>query len=196
LKEENEEGSIAHEIRELILHEDWKHDGDNFDADIAILLLETEVNLTQRQFVRIVCLPTSSQGEVTGDGTIVSFGHSIDEDLTPNELTLPAVTQAQCFEADSRLRELSSNRTFCAGFVNQSKSICKGDSGGGFYQLDRSMESQILAGIVSGSPNDPSGGCNINIYAVFTDVSKFVWWIQEKMKEIGRTYVKLKFVKE
>jgi secreted trypsin-like serine protease len=188
----HERGSKAHEVRELIIHEDWKHDGDNFDADIALLVLKTEVDLTQRQYVRIVCLPPANQGEVTGDGTVVGFKRSTDEDSTSNEVTLPAVAQAQCFEADDRFHELSSNRTFCAGFVNQGKSACKGDTGGGFYQLDRSTRKHILAGIVSASPRDPSGGCNTNTYSVFTDVSKFVEWIKEKM-EIEWTYVKLKF---
>jgi secreted trypsin-like serine protease len=194
---ENERGSVAHDVDNFILHEDWKYDQDNFDADIALLLLVTEVDLTQRQFVRIVCLPTASQGEVTGDGTVVGFGISERSeadgerhDSTPNELTLPAVTQAQCTE-DNRLFLLSSNRTFCAGFENQGKAACKGDSGGGFYQLDRSTRRHTLAGIVSSSIFDPYGGCSIDTYSVFTDVSKYVGWIQEKMEEIEWTYVKL-----
>jgi secreted trypsin-like serine protease len=145
--------------------------------------------------VRIVCLPTASQGEVTGDGTVVGFGisgRSIADgerhDSTPNELTLPAVTQAQCKE-DDQLLLMSSNRTFCAGFVGKGKAVCKGDSGGGFYQLDRSTRRYSLAGIVSSSPYDPNEACNTNSYSVFTDVSKFVGWIQKKM-EIEWTYVK------
>jgi secreted trypsin-like serine protease len=183
LERENERGSIAYDVDNFIVHEDWKYDEDNYDADIALILLARKVNLDQRKFVD---LPAPSQGEVTVDGTVVSFGHLTDGDSTPNELTIPAVTQAQCFEADYRLRELSSNRTFCAGFVNQGKSVCKGDTGGGFYQLDRSTERHTLAGIVSASL---SGGCNINTYSVFTDVSKFTEWIQEKMEEIEWTYV-------
>jgi secreted trypsin-like serine protease len=89
------------------------------------------------------------------------------------------------------MRELSSNQTFCAGFVGQGKTACKSVNGGGFYQLDRSTKSHILAGIISGSPKDPSGGCNTNTYSLFTDVSKFVGWIQKKMKEIEWTYVEL-----
>jgi secreted trypsin-like serine protease len=195
LREENEEGSVAHEVEQLIVHEDWKHEEDDFDADIALLVLVSEVDLTQQNFVRIVCLPTASQGGVTGDGSVVGFGiseRSIADgerhDSTPNELTLPAVTQAQCTK-DDRLFLLSSNRTFCAGFVNQGKAVCKGDSGGGFYQLDRSTRRYSLTGIVSASPYDPMEPCNTNSYSVFTDVSKFVGWIQKKM-EIEWTFVK------
>jgi secreted trypsin-like serine protease len=140
LQVEDEVGSVAHDIDELIIHEDWKHNEGNYDADIALLLLKTEVDLKQRQFVRIVCLPTPSQSEVIGNGTVVGFGvskRSADvkrHDSTPNELILPAVSHARCFEAGNRLHEMSSNQTFCAGFINQGKSVCKGDSGGGFYQ--------------------------------------------------------------
>jgi secreted trypsin-like serine protease len=189
LEQKNETGSVAHDVGKLIIHEDWKYDEDDFDANIALLLLKTEVDLTQRQFVRIVCLPPASQGEVTGDGTVVGFGISARSeanreahDSTPSELTIPAVTQAQCFAADYRFHILSSNRTFCAGFVNQGKSVCRGNSGGGFYQFDRSTRGYTLAGIVSASFSDPLGDCNTNTYSVFTDVSKFVSWIQEKME--------------
>jgi secreted trypsin-like serine protease len=195
LREDNEEGSVAHDVEEVIIHEDCKHYEDDFDADIAFLVLKTEVDLAQRQFVRIVCLPTPSQGEVTGDGTVVGFGISERSeadgkrhDSTLNEVTLPAVTQAQCTK-DDRMFLLSSNRTFCAGFVNQGKAVCKGDSGGGFYQLNRSTRRFTLAGIVSASSYDPIKPCNTNSYSVFTDVSKFVGWIQKKM-EIEWTYVK------
>jgi secreted trypsin-like serine protease len=194
LLKENERGSVGHDVNDLFVHEDWNSDEDDFDADIALILLETEVDLTQRQFVRIVCLPLLSQTEVTGDGTVVGYGisdRSIADgerhDSTPNELILPAVTQAQCFQNDN-LFLLSSNRTFCAGFVNQGKAVCKGDSSGGFYQLDRSTRRHTLTGIVSSSPKDPIAHCNINTYSVFTDVSKFIDWIQKKMKW---TYVKL-----
>jgi secreted trypsin-like serine protease len=199
---ENERGSVAHIVNNIILHEDWKHNEDRYDADIALLLLKTEVDLTQRQFVRIVCLPTPSQSKVTGDGTVVGFGvskRSIADreghDSTPNELTLPAVTQAQCFAADYRFHLLLSNRTFCAGFVNQGKAVCRGDSGGGFYQFDyRNTSRYILAGIVSASVYDPMEFCKVDTYSVFTDVSKFVGWIQSKIKETKKiewTFVKL-----
>jgi hypothetical protein len=45
LREDNEEGSVAHDVEEVIIHEDWKHYEDDFDADIALLVLQTEVDL-------------------------------------------------------------------------------------------------------------------------------------------------------
>jgi secreted trypsin-like serine protease len=45
LREDNEEGSVAHDVEEVIIHEDWKHYEDDFDADIALLVLKTEVDL-------------------------------------------------------------------------------------------------------------------------------------------------------
>jgi hypothetical protein len=90
LREENERGSVAHAIEYLTIHEDWKHDNDNYDADIALLWLDMEIDLSQPQYARFVCLPTANQGGVTGDGTVVGFGHSTAEE--PTELVLPAVT--------------------------------------------------------------------------------------------------------
>jgi secreted trypsin-like serine protease len=194
LDREGERGSAAYQVIRLTLHEDWKHETDDFDADIALLTLDTKVDLTNRQTVRIVCLPQSSTSEVTGMGTVVGWGISErsladreQHDSKPNKLELPAVTKQQCFASnDSTADQLdlaSSERTFCAGFVNQNKSACKGDSGGGFYVYDRSKKTYNVAGIVSSSLPEESGGCRTDTYSIFTDVSKFIDWIHAKMVE-------------
>lgn len=176
-------------VWEIIIHEDWDYDSEEFDADISLVVLETEVS--RGLSVRIVCLPAASQAEVSGTGSVVGWGVSRRSDAngdphdsTPNELELPAVPQSQCFEADRNFIIASSNRTFCAGYVNQDKAACKGDSGGGFFLFDRSTKSFNLAGIVSASLIDPKlGPCRTDTYSIFTDVGKFVGWIGEKMEK-------------
>jgi secreted trypsin-like serine protease len=105
--------------------------------------------------------------------------------LTPNYLKLPAVTNEQCTDADYRFHDLVSDRTFCAGFVNQGKSTCQGDSGGGLFSFYKTTNSVNLAGIVSGSLYNSLNECEINTYSVFTDVAKFVDWINDRRRTSG-----------
>jgi secreted trypsin-like serine protease len=188
LNDDEEEGSVAHAVNDLILHDDWDPTSDDYDADIALVVLGIEVDLNNT-IVAIVCLPPARETEFTGYGIIAGWGISErsianDEayDSKPNELQLPAVTRDQCIEASYELDSISSNRTFCAGFVNQNKSACQGDSGGGFYQYDKLKRGINLAGIVSASLIDDYKVCRIDIYSIFTDVSKYINWIEKKME--------------
>jgi secreted trypsin-like serine protease len=153
-------------------------------------LLDKKVDLSRRFIVGVVCLPPSSSEPVTGNGTMSGWGVSEwsiankkDHSITPNDLKLPAVTNEQCTDADDRFDDLISGRTFCAGFVNQGKSVCQGDGGGGFWQFDKTTRRFNLAGIISGTLYNPLNECNINTYSVFTDVAKFVDWINERVEK-------------
>jgi secreted trypsin-like serine protease len=190
LMDNEEEGAKAHRINDILVHEGWDHESNSFDGSLALLLLDTKVDLSDRYVVGVVCLPPSSSEPVTGTGTISGWGvseWSIANDkshsITPSDLKLPAVTNQQCTDANDRFGELISDRTFCAGYVNQGKAACKGDSGGGFLQYDKTAKSFNLAGIVSGSLYSSMDECNVNTYSVFTNVAKFVDWINEKIEK-------------
>ena len=151
-------------------------------------MLQSKVDLSDPMKVAIVCLPSASDEEYKGTGTVVGWGISEASDdnrehfdSTPNEVELPSVTQTQCEEAGNGFHTASSNRTFCAGYLDQGKSACVGDSGGGFVAYDRFTRSYNLAGIVSSSPTDKtSRSCN---YSIFTDVGKFASWIRKNKKK-------------
>jgi secreted trypsin-like serine protease len=184
-----EEYAKAHRVNDIIVHEDWDYDSNSFDADVALLLLDEKVDLSRRFIVGIICLPPSCSEAYTGNGTLSGWGVSEwsianrkSHSTTPNDLKLPAVTNEQCTETDYLFYELVSDRTFCAGFVNEGKSACQGDSGGGFWQYNKFRRGFSLMGIISGSINDNTE-CNINTYSVFTDVGKFVDWIDEKVEK-------------
>jgi secreted trypsin-like serine protease len=198
----NEKGSMSRYVINIEIHPDWKPTSHSFDADIALLHLEKIVDLTQMEFVRTVCLPPSNQDELTGYGFAVGYGTSErseadgeKHDSTPNEVKLPIVPLSQCIE-EHMFDQMLSNRTFCAGFLNQGKAVCEGDSGGGLYQYDYSTKSFILIGIISASPNEPSGGCNIDTYSMYTKVSSYVPWIHERIDQSEWTYVNLSITDE
>jgi secreted trypsin-like serine protease len=184
-----EENAVEHGVSQLFIHEDWKHDEPDFDADIAMAVLINEVDLSRRFIVGVICLPQASNRSVDGMGVIAGWGMSErsiaeneDHDSKPNHLVLPAISNLRCFNTDYRLCVISSDRTFCGGFVNQTKSACNGDSGGGFVQYDESKRSFELVGIISSSIKDTVGECNKELYSIFTDVRKFLGWITDKME--------------
>jgi secreted trypsin-like serine protease len=190
LMDNEEEDAKAHRVNDIMIHEDWDFNSDSFDGDLALLLLYEKVDLSRRYIVGVVCLPPSSSRPFIGNGTISGWGVSEwsiangkRHSLTPNDLDLPAVTNDQCTDADDRFYDLVNDRTFCAGFVNQGKSACQGDSGGGFLYFDKTTRSFNLAGIVSATLYNSFGDCEINTYSVFTDVAKFVDWINERVEK-------------
>jgi secreted trypsin-like serine protease len=184
-----------HSVHEVIVHHHWKHNDESFDADISLIILSTPVDLSDPR-VGIACLPTASNA-LPGTGTIIGWGITENSteyfEPTPSELEIPAVSEAQCFRADPRLSIISSRRTFCAGFVNQGKAACPGDSGGGFFTYDRKAKAYQIEGIVSASLNDPYGNCVSNMFSIFTNVAKYLCWIEVKVDET--TEVRLKDVR-
>jgi secreted trypsin-like serine protease len=186
----NEANAKAHQVNDIMVHEDWDFNSGSLEGDLALLLLDEEVDLSNSSIVGVVCLPPSSSNPFIGSGTMSGWGvsewsmaNSKGHSMTPNDLNLPAVTNQQCTDADFRFQELVSDRTFCAGFIDQGKSACKGDSGGGLFSFDNTARSYNLAGIVSGTLYNSMDKYEINTYTVFTDVAKFVGWINEKVEK-------------
>jgi transmembrane protease serine 5 len=180
----DEPGSTAHSVQEIILHTDSVE----YDADISVLVLRDPVEYSES--VGPICLPQQSDDEVVGMGTVVGWGRSKQSevtekqhDSTPNELKVSAVSNSDCFKDVKKLEISSSHRTFCAGFVNKSKSACSGNSGSGFYLLDSSTKLFNLQGIVSFSAynrDQPTRGCDISAY---TNVAKFIDWIRSEIEK-------------
>jgi secreted trypsin-like serine protease len=190
LMKNEEEDAKAHQVNDIMIHEDWDFNSNSLDGDLALLLLDEEVDLSNPFIDGVVCLPPSSSNPFIGNGTMSGWGVSEwsianweEHSMTPNDLDLPAVTNQQCTNANYRFHELVSNRTFCAGFIDQGKSACQGDSGGGLLYFDKTARSFNLAGIVSGTLFNSMDECEINTYTVFTDVAKFVDWINEKVEK-------------
>jgi secreted trypsin-like serine protease len=178
LSETDEKGSEAHIVWQIIIHDDYDYKTESFDADLAIMVLEEKINF-EKTNAGTICLPPASSSHVSGDGSIVRW--SVSEN--PSELQLPTVPSDVCFADELRFAEISSNRTFCAGFKNQGKSACQGESGGGFFKFDGSTSRFSLVGIISTSLYNPFGSCRLDTYSVFTDVGKFVDWIEMKIEE-------------
>ena len=184
----NEEGATTVSLSSIIVHPDWSSDDQHFDADISLAIFAHDIIFNDK--VEPICLPKASQTEPEGMGTVVGWGLSEYSlimgqmmDQIPNELELPIIERGDCFLDVPELAKIASRRTFCAGFVGQSKSVCPGDSGSGLFTFVRNVGLYEVKGIVSSSLRDTTGTCNTEIYALYTNVAKFVDWIHEQTVE-------------
>jgi secreted trypsin-like serine protease len=180
----NEFGAVQYLVWDVVLHPDWNFNEEKYDADISIVVLTDRVEFNQR--IQPVCLPNWSYEEVKGTGIIVGWGKSEFTGSSRyenrlNQLVVPAINASHCYTTFHVLAQISSNRAFCGGYENEQRSACLGDSGGGFYLLESSR--WVVRGIISASIIDFDIGCDINSFSIYTNVARFVDWINEVMKK-------------
>ncbi|KAJ6627325.1 Neurotrypsin [Pseudolycoriella hygida] len=162
-----------------IFIEDWHiHDkfrkGHSMNNDIALIKLKSAVKFTD--FIQPICLPTHETEYTEGKNCSISgFGSIQYGKSTPSLLlrsaNIPIISEEICKEAHS-----IQDGMFCAGIQNDMVDACDGDSGGPFScQEENGYHS--LYGIISwgqrcGDRHKPG---------VYTKVSEYLSWIQEKM---------------
>jgi len=122
-------------------------------------------------------MPNSNVAAIT-TGIVVGFGRSEDKtkihENIPKMLETPIHSNEDCFLENHVLATLSSKRTFCAG-TGTGIGVCKGDSGSGLIVNDGNA--YYLRGIVSSSLIGGPYGCDLDAYSIFTDVTKYIEWI-------------------
>lgn len=77
LKQWHERGSIIIPVTEIEIHPQWKTSTDNFDADIALIVLEKEIQFSR--FIRPICFPPKDDLEffkTRNKGMIVNKSHT------------------------------------------------------------------------------------------------------------------------
>lgn len=128
----SEVGSIAVNVEQIIIHTDYKRQRESFDADIAILIMNKQVQFNE--VVRPICLWPETVGiqEIEGKkGVVVGWGKDGTDRVVsniPKKVDLPIVNSITCVQTSESLSKAVSNRTFCAGTLN-GDGPCLGDSG-------------------------------------------------------------------
>lgn len=113
-----ERGSVVSYPFDIIVHPDWKYWTRDFDSDIALIILEKEVQISDSIFP--VCLLDSTVKEpVEMKGTVVGWGKSKSAATThenkPREVEISFRANDVCFLKNPRTAYISSINTFCAG---------------------------------------------------------------------------------
>jgi hypothetical protein len=119
-------------VAEIILHQDWKSYTTRYDGDVAILVIEKDVEFTS--MIQPICLPSVEWKNMElVNGTVAGWGFSEKNDRTAVEAVLKKTllnappTNEECFLKDKALTELSSTRTYCGGGSNSGP--CKIEGG-------------------------------------------------------------------
>lgn len=170
------DGHRHESVSKVIIHKDYQH-GYRFEADIAILKLEKEIDFDLK--ASPICLPKSSQKHEEGRTVHVKGWGRLNETLTklPNHLqgvALYMVATNTCKKAYGRM---FSETMLCVGGEVADKDACQGDSGGPLVLEDEETNSWIQVGVVSFGM-----GCGrVGFPGVYTKLTDYVKWIEEKI---------------
>ncbi|XP_067015807.2 serine protease gd isoform X2 [Anabrus simplex] len=170
------------EVERAFVHPDFGL-GTSFDADVAVLLLTEPAVFTR--YVIPICLwdrSPSLEPLVGTLGTVVGWGRDELGSKTTDEprlVEMPIVSQEECLHSRMDFYSITSNRTLCAGFRNNT-GPCNGDSGSGMVLplSESSRPRWFLRGLVSVSLYDrEKNSCDLGNYVVFTDLAKHQAWL-------------------
>jgi hypothetical protein len=173
-----EVGRVSTGVQSIEINPKWNPLGGKFDADIAVLVLDEDVEFNY--YIQPVCITRSGKDIVHyTDGIIVGFGkseRSNSHENVPIKANTPIRTAQDCYDEFPSLLNIASHRTFCGGFANGTGS-CTGDSGGGLTIVSNGRH--YLRGIISASLYAQEYGCDVNSYSIFTDMRFFVKFVND-----------------
>lgn len=181
LKVPNERGSLIGFPSEIIVHPKWNTQSSDYDADIAIIVLELKVESSAT--ISPICLWDQTSEPEDLRGHVVGWGKSefsAAHELRPREIELKIRSNEECFAVSPQFEPISSNETFCAGRDSYS-GPCKGDSGSGMF-VQHDAKRWFLKGVVSAGFNKEQM-CDVSVDVLFTDASKYTEWIKKIAKE-------------
>lgn len=166
---------------EIIPHEDFRGE---FDNDIMVLKLDRPVN-----GVPIVKFNNDSAVPIDGQQlTVFGLGrteYSNKGNRATNLMVVDVnvVPIKDCNDKNSYNGLVKTHAMFCAAAFG--KDACFGDSGGPLIVRGRNPESDVLLGIVSWG-----NGCGIaNFPGIYSRVSTYNLWIQEKLCQVSQHHV-------
>ncbi|CAH1733739.1 unnamed protein product [Chironomus riparius] len=172
----NSQGKKVTYILDLFIHPDYNINAYEMDADIAVMILRENVKFNQ--FIQPICLTDLSV--VTSEGVVVSYGQlePVPKSTNPiqKEIVCKIFENPVCPSKNDAFSSISSNRTFCGG-ESKGTGLCFEDIGSGLYV--KNADHFYLRGIVSAVVAAKEGVCDEDTYALFTDVSEFIKFIDD-----------------
>ncbi|XP_059611560.1 chymotrypsin-C-like [Phlebotomus argentipes] len=165
-----------------------RYDTSLLSNDIALLRLSREIQYSD--YIQPICLWTSNTSLSQLENrlaTAVGWGYTENDTVADSlrYVQLPIVPTLTCLESDRDFFGLFlSDTNFCAGYTNGTN-VCSGDSGGSLAFEDEQKVWHIR-GIVSLSIRKRDKNvCNPKHYVLFTDVAKYLPWIEKESSRIA-----------
>ncbi|KTF93720.1 hypothetical protein cypCar_00039326 [Cyprinus carpio] len=174
----NEGHEVTHDVDKILIHKNYM--AETYHNDIALIKLSKPIRFSR--FIIPACLPQHDFAErvlmLQEDGMVSGFGRVREggpQSTFLQKLTVPYVDRAKCMES-SKFK--ISNRMFCAGYDQEDKDACQGDSGG--PHVTRYKSTWFVTGVVSWG----EGCARKGKYGVYTQVSKYISWINNAMSKV------------
>lgn len=115
-------GTYSASPREIIIHEDWNPNVEQWDADIAMFITDDDIPVTK--FIKPICLwddlsqPSMDEGIIAGWGK--AENSSTRHENIPKQLKIPILELLDCVLKSPDFAKLASRRMFCGGSRNGS----------------------------------------------------------------------------
>ncbi|XP_052901979.1 CUB and peptidase domain-containing protein 1-like [Anopheles moucheti] len=173
-----------HEAFKLIVHPEYNVN--RIQHDIALIKLATDITYTD--YIQPVCLWNRGEdlNAIVGTwGTVIGFRRDETGNVSNTlcEASIPVVSHITCIESNREVfaYQLTSNM-LCAG-KRDGISTCNGDSGGGLFFKYNDV--WYIRGVVSFTkPDENTRICDTKEYTVFTDVAKYLKWIEQHKSSV------------
>lgn len=158
------------------------------DADVVVITVRDEVEFSN--IIKPICLWTGNADlkEIVGEkGAVVGWGRDENGNLVteePKQVLLPVVSQEMCKNSHATFKDVTSNRTFCAGtiFIRR-KSTCLilpifisplNSTHPLIFRFNRKPRPQILKITLPSVFNQFSMQTVLNIYCTFQEIETVV----------------------
>lgn len=192
LRNWTEENAVLSDAHTIYVHPDFIHDGQRFDADIAIV--RPKETFAYTAWIRPLCLlppnhhhhhhmsTAANAAEMPNVATLVGWRQSSDHRSNmknlPRLIRMLVVSRTECVRRKSSLRQVTSDRSFCGARASGDHGPCKHDVGAALAVSRNGL--WFLRGIFSVALANPSmNNCDLDRYVIFTDVTKFTPWISQ-----------------
>lgn len=163
-------------VSQVIVHPGYSPRSSAYDNDIALLHLESPVDVSHGSLGAIPLLTSPADDSLAAPDTLATvsgWGTTAEGGSLPAVLykvQVPIVSNAVCNSSSSYNGQITANM-LCAGYASGGKDTCQGDSGGPLVVPAGS--GWRLAGVTSFG----SGCARPDYYGVYTRVSRYVDWI-------------------
>lgn len=171
----HESGRAIFDVKKATMHSDWDASSLDFEGDIAILELAREVIFDE--FIQPICLIDQSLLNMK-EGVVVGWGLINATKIAdiPRKLEIPIVNRLRCLKRENSLVNVIWDEAFCAG--KDYASVCKGDSGSGFY-IEKDGVFYLRGTVSSSVAHD----CDGSHFAIYSDIAKYVGFISEVSRQ-------------
>ncbi|RNA35138.1 transmembrane protease serine 12 [Brachionus plicatilis] len=174
---------VARSVKSYTIHPNY--DSTTELNDIAIIKLSTKVDLNDR--IQVSCLPEDESIYPKNNDIsayIAGWGRTIEGAASsPNILQEALITVYDSSKCSSVSPGTSKdwNKQICAGKYSGGVDSCQGDSGGPLYVQDKVEDKNKF--ILSGVTSYGVGCARVGMPGIYTRVSAYIDWIEEKMNE-------------